>query len=127
MTFEDLTTWDLDLIRSHGIHALAFTKCNDRFEAIARATLSCIHAKGYDFLASVHHKDFVKFIATCIVPKQKYGSTSVVPSVNELIEAVFIAFKENRITLSKSRESTWSTPKESWYSRANTPKKPWMF
>lgn len=128
MTFEELTPWDLDLIRSNGSQMMAFTRCSDRYEAIARCTLSCLHAKGYDFLASVPHKDFVKFIANCIVPKHKYGTTQTNPSVNELIEAVFTAFKTERITLTRSnRESTWSTPKPSWYANDVTHKKPWMF
>lgn len=128
MTFEELTRWDLDLIRSQGSQMMAFTRCSDRYEAIARCTLSCLHAKGYDVIVSVPCKDLVKFIANCIVPKQKYGSTAYTPSVDELIEAVFTAFKTERITLSRStRESTWSTPKASWYANDVTHKKPWMF
>jgi hypothetical protein len=127
MTFEDLSQWDLDLIKSVGVAMFATTSRVDRFEILTESTLRCIQAKGFDILPKV--KDLTKEISQAIPPKQSYGSATYNPTATEIIAEVFNYLRICKFEIIKdvSREPTWSSPKASWYANIETPKKSWQF
>lgn len=126
MKFEDLTQWDINLIKSNGANMLAFTRCNDRYEAIAECTLSCIYAKGYKLDPYPNH--FVKVLADKLKPSYGYGSSRTEMSVEDVIKAIFTFMDDQKIGIFKdeSREATWTQPNDSWYHRPPNYKKPWV-
>lgn len=127
MKFEDLSQWDLDLIKSVAISLFTSTKVTDRYEALADSTLRCIHARGYDVIPS--QKDLLRVMVSALPPKQGYGTSRHEPTATEIIREVFEYLKICKYDLVKNekRESTWSTPKTSWYANNDAVKKSWQF
>lgn len=124
MKFEDLSQWDLNLIKSNGVALYVNTAASDRYQILAEVTLSCIRAKGYNL--SSEPKNLVKKIAMAIAPS---GFKSNSHSAEDLIRLVFEFLLDQKIDIIKddTREATWSTPKASWHTPSDNYKKPWQW
>jgi hypothetical protein len=86
--------------------------------------LGCIHAKGFNL--SKTPKDLLKRLINDL-PGASWDSSNNLPA-DLVIKKVFDLLASYDISLIKdeSRLPTWSTPSESWYTRSDTKKKPWV-
>jgi hypothetical protein len=128
--FEDLTPWDIHMIKDRGVWLLANTRLDNRYIAILSVTIDCIEAKGYDL--SSKPKNLQDVFVSKYDEGSGYRSSSgsrTTFSATELISKVFDLLAEQNIELVKSqREPTWTQPRESWYIKADSQiKKPWMY
>jgi len=121
MKFEDLTLFDLNLLKGNAIYSLIHTNMS-RFEALAEATLSCIYAKGYK-LSPYPDK------LSLVIAKAIECSGTQQPSAEDLVKKIFEFIEQQKIGISKddAREATWTQPRECWYTPYVPYKKPWMF
>lgn len=124
MTFDDLTQWDLNLIKDHAVNILVNTRITCRYMALTSATLGCLHAKGYNL--SVNIKNLESKISKEIQPNGFRSNNS--PSSTDVILSIFTYLNDNKIDIIRddSRPATWSTPGPSWYSEYRGYRKPWM-
>lgn len=126
MVFEDLTDFDLNLIKSLAVGLLVDTKLTNRFEALTEIVFSCIHAKGYR--VDSYSNQLVSIISKHLTPIEFRGSISKEYLAVDVIRDIFKYLKDNNIEISKdNREPTWSSPRSAWYTPYVSPKKPWMF
>lgn len=125
MVFEDLTDYDLSLIKSLAINLLINTKISNRYEALAETVLGCIYAKG--FKIAPYPQNLVLVISKSMTPPVGWGAPKE-PSAIEIIRDIFVFLKSENIEILKDdRQSTWSGPRASWYTEYVNHKKPWMF
>lgn len=124
MKFEDLSEFDLNLIKSNGVYTLVNTRVSNRYEALAIVMLGCIHAKGFNL--SKEPKDLLKRLTHDLPVSSLYGTDN--QPADLVIKKVFDLLASYDISLIKdeSRLPTWSTPSESWYTRSDNRKKPWV-
>lgn len=125
MKFEDLTVFDLNLIKSQAIELLVFSRISNRYEALANVVISCINSKGYDLVDMP--KDIVPKIVNHMTPGFGYGSTKSEDTPDEVVKKI-IEFLEKHGTkfVLSNREPTWSKPNSSWYTPYDNTKKPWV-
>jgi hypothetical protein len=123
MRFEDLTKYDINLIKSLSVDLIVSSRTNCRYEAISATVLGCIYAKG--FKLSDYPNKLVKTLADEMA-RREYKKPSI--SAEDVMKYVFNLLQEMKLTIEKdeSREGTWSNPKPSWYTPNNNYKKPWM-
>lgn len=125
MVFEDLTDYDLNLIKSLAINLLINTNISNRYEALAETLLGCIYAKGYKI--EPYPQNLVKVISKALTPHVGWGSSKELPAI-DILKDIFTYLKSENIQILKDdRQSTWSGPRASWYTEYVNHKKPWMF
>lgn len=122
MTFEDLSEYDLNLIRSLSIGLLTNTKMVCRYEAMTETVLGCIYSKG--FKIQPYPDDLFVSISNTL-KSRSHGRQW--PS-QDVIKEIFIIITELKLEILKdeTREATWVGPRASWYTPYVTYKKPWM-
>lgn len=118
MKFEDLTVFDLNLIRSQAIHVYVDKSVN-RYEALFEVLSSCIHAKGFKF--DPFFKDFKNKVLDAVDWRSAGSSLEILKHMFDAIE------KFSSIVLNEGHVPTWPIPKDSWYNRVDSTKKPWVF
>lgn len=118
LKFEDLSTWDIGLIKSYAIDILVNTRETNRYVALTDSVLSCINSKGYNLSCTSNLlKDISKSLSD--TSESNYSS-------DEIIYLIFEYLKSNNIVIIKdeTREPTWSrVPKPLDYKPYY---KPWM-
>lgn len=126
MTFEDLSVFDLNLIKSNAVNMLVTTRISCRYEALTEAVLNCLYAKGFtlDPYPETLFRDTIKEITPV-----SYGFHSSVKSepADVVIQEIFQYFNKLGISIKKdeTKQPTWSTvPVQS---NEKPPKKPWVF
>lgn len=120
MTFQDLSLWDLNLIKSNAIQIFSTTKCVNRCEALVESTLSCIYAKG--FKVEPYPNDLRKDLI------QKTSSLQGSIPANEIIEFIFKFISDFKLGIIKdeNRSATWSTLRDAVFNKKPEYKKPWV-
>lgn len=123
MNFEDLTDWDVLLIKDLAVNTLVNTRINNRYEALADVILGCVKAKGFNLTTNID----AKFIADKLTPFQGYGAKAEVSSV-DVMKQIFEFIRDQNIGIVKdeTREPTWCQPNNGWYHRVKTYKQPWV-
>ena len=122
LKFKDLTTFDLNLIKSNAIYILINTSITDRYEALADTVVSCIKSKGYDI--QNEPKDLIKKLSMECKPKLN-DTTPGIDDVDSIIARMFIFLQDN-LKKDENRLSTWSSPKAAWYTHSENNKKSWQ-
>lgn len=128
MKFEDLTVFDLNLIKNNAVHILIETKVSNRYEALIMVVLSCVNSKGFNL--KNQPKDLLKVMLSSFNQNvgYGYGSKDDSRSADEVIKNIIDKLHELGIEFVKdeSRKPTWSTPNDSWYTPYDTKKKSWV-
>jgi hypothetical protein len=126
VNFEDLSIFDLDLIKSIAVGI--FVQSNkSRYEILTEVVLNCIKTKG--FKLNSDSPKLQSLISECINPKTIFGSVKPDNTANEVIFSVFNYLKLNNISIEKDETltATWPVPNKSWYTPYDDNKKPWIY
>jgi hypothetical protein len=120
ISFEDLTVFDLNLIRSNAVYILNSSAEYCRYSALTESVLLCVSSKGFN-LANPP-TNLKKLVISEITPGYRDPESQ---SSEELIKRIFNFIKlRTEIIKDKNREPTWSTPKPSWYIAYDDYRKP---
>lgn len=123
ISFEDLTVFDLNLIRSNAVDILNSSAGYCRYSALTESVLSCIASKGFNLTNPP--ENLKKLVILELTPGYRDTQSQ---SSEELIKRIFNFIKlRTKIIKDESREPTWSTPKPSWYTSYDGYRKPWTF
>lgn len=127
MKFEDLSEFDIRMIKDHAVNLFVTTKVKDRHKALTDSVLGCISAKG--FIIVGHRQDLISAATKEIAPLDKYGSSSSTLSSDEIIKLVFKFLADHKLDIVRDEtvNPTWTTPKQSWYTKAESYRKPWTY
>lgn len=127
MTHDDLTVFDLNLIKSMASNLLVNTRINCRYEALSEVVLSCIYAKG--FSVEPYPSNLSNVIAKAIAYPPDFRDSPRDYNAEEVIKAVFRYLVKNNLEIKKdeSRNPTWSRPNPSWYIQHVNKKYPWQW
>lgn len=125
MKHEELTVFDINLIKNNAIELLTKTKITDRYIALCESIVSCVYSKGFNL--SPYPNMLVSTMARDL--RIKLNDTKNVISSDDIIKEVFIYLQAQNIVFIKddSREPTWSTPSRLWYTDVVSYKKPWVY
>jgi hypothetical protein len=120
LQFEDLTIFDLDLLKNYAVQQINSSKC-DRVLAIVEKTLECIYSKGFKI------ENYPKNLNLEITKALSAKETS--KSANILIGEVFSYLRTHGLSITRdtSRNATWSTLRESFFEKTETRKKSWVY
>jgi hypothetical protein len=124
MTYDDLTVFDLNLIKSMASNLLATTKMNCRYEALSEVVLSCIYSKGFQV------EPYPKSLSLVIAKEVSYSPLNHRDyTADEVIKAIFGYLQKHKLEIKKdeSRNPTWSTPKPGWYIQHVNKRYPWQW
>lgn len=124
MKFQDLSEFDLKLIKDLAVQAYVNTSVKDRFRALTDSTIGCISSKGYEIVGN--HGDLLR--ASQLAGTRPETSHPFMTS-EEIIENVFKILESHNLILVRDENATptWTTPKESWYTKAESYRKPWTY
>lgn len=119
IAFQDLSEWDLGIIKHLAVEILINTKETNRYVALTDSVVGCILAKGFSF--QVDSKILIKTIS-----KNLDDHTNQSQTADEIISLIFEYLKSNNIVIIKdeTREATWS--KKPSPSKYEPYYKPWM-
>jgi hypothetical protein len=127
MKFEDLSIFDLNLIKSNAAQKMIAKQGWDRFAAICEAVLDCIYSKGFNL--SGGPRDLQNYVTKALEPEWTFGIQKSTLSSDDLIQKTFTVLKELNIDILKdeTREATWSKLTDRHFNKYDDSKKPWMF
>lgn len=121
MKFEELSQYDIDLIKSLAIGLLSNTKMGCRYDALSETVLGCIYSKGYKLVP--YPDQLSKIVSDHLKTKshqRQWPADDVIKEIFEYLHSQNIGF-----VLDESREVTWKGPRSSWYTSYAGTKKPW--
>lgn len=124
MRYEDLSVFDLNLIKSNAAYFMISKKGWNRYNCLSEAVLDCIRSKGFNLSNPVD----IKWLSTNLEPAWTFGIQSTTPSSDELILKIFNILIQNNVVILKdeTREPTWSKLTDRHYNKYDDLKKPWV-
>jgi hypothetical protein len=128
MKFEDLSEFDVKMIKDHAVNMFVTTKTKDRFKAIIDSTIGCISSKG--FIVVGDRANLMKAaIESNASPSDRFGSNQNSMTPIDIIKSVFELFEKHQLSVVRDETvtPTWTTPKASWYTEYESYRKPWTF
>ena len=122
MEFEDLSQYDIELIKSLALGLLTNTKMNCRYEALTEETLACIYGKGFKI------EPYPGKLSIAISNDLKSKGHNRTWAASEVVKEIFQVLKSLNVVITKdeTREATWKNPGPKWYTPYANYKKPWV-
>lgn len=112
MKFEDLTEYDLGLIRSMATDLLINTRLECRYMALTQIVFQYIDLNGFTIVGDPK----IKTVSDSLTRGSYDRSSSDV--IKDILSKI-------QVQIDPSKTNTWQRPNPSWYTPAE-PKKPWM-
>lgn len=116
LKFTDLSTWDLNIIKSLAVQILIDTRETNRYVALIDSVLSCIYSKGYNLSDTTN-------LNRRLLNELESKSNS---NAEEIIRLIFECLNSMNIVIIQdvNRDPTWSKPPRNLEYKPYY--KPWM-
>lgn len=120
MKFEDISPFELNLIKSEAVRLLVNSRLNNRYEVLANVIIGYLGSKGYT-LEHVPNK-IIEKIKVEMSPSHGHKEESA----DDTIKNILLFLEKHGVVFNKTKESTCSNPNKSWYTPYDNRKKPWV-